>query len=42
MSEPELKSAGVKDLIERIRDEGVQAARKEAEERFREGSACWR
>lgn len=31
MSESELKSSGVKDLIERIRDEGVQAARQEAD-----------
>jgi V/A-type H+-transporting ATPase subunit E len=30
MSEPDVKSSGVKELIDRIRDEGVQSARDEA------------
>ncbi|MGD8869924.1 MAG: hypothetical protein PVI01_20060 [Gemmatimonadales bacterium] len=39
MSEPELKSSGVKDLIERIRDEGVQAAHNEADRIINEAKA---
>lgn len=39
MSESELKSSGVKDLIERIRDEGVQAARQEADRIIGEAKA---
>lgn len=39
MSEPDLKSSGVKDLIERIRDEGVQAARNEADRIINEAKA---
>lgn len=31
MAEPEVKSSGVKELVERIRDEGVQSARDEAD-----------
>ena len=39
MSEPSAKSSGVKELIDRIRDEGVQAARQEADRIITEAKA---
>jgi len=39
MSEPVAKSSGVKELIDRIRDEGVQAARQEADRIISEAKA---
>ncbi len=39
MTEPDLKSSGVKDLIDRIRDEGVRAARAEADRILAEAKA---
>ncbi len=39
MSEPAAKSSGVKELIDRIRDEGVQAARQEADRIITEAKA---
>jgi V/A-type H+-transporting ATPase subunit E len=39
MSEPVAKSSGVKELIDRIRDEGVQAARQEADRILTEAKA---
>lgn len=39
MSEPDVKSSGVKELIERIRDEGVHSARQEEERILSEARA---
>ena len=39
MAEPVVKSSGVKELIERIRDEGVQSAREEADRIISEAKA---
>lgn len=39
MSEPAAKSSGVKELIDRIRDEGVEAARQEADRIISEAKA---
>jgi len=39
MAEPDVKSSGVKELIDRIRDEGVQSARAEADRIITEAKA---
>lgn len=39
MTEPDLKSSGVKELVERIRDEGVHSARAEADRILTEAKA---
>ena len=39
MTEPDVKSSGVKELIERIRDEGVHSARAEADRILAEAKA---
>lgn len=39
MTEPDLKSSGVKELVERIRDEGVHSARAEADRILAEAKA---
>ena len=39
MTEPDVKSSGVKELIDRIRDEGVHSARAEADRILTEAKA---